>query len=163
MRPRLASSLVVSCLVVTLGVLPSHARAEDAQGATERRNVTYASAIALLVCWWSPTAVASYYGGYTDVDGTLAIPRFAPGPEWDAFRASGFVPVLGPWIQLATLPPVDERATWDGFLVASALGQGLGLTLMIVAALIHVPEPSSVSVVPSVAADGVGLAAVGVF
>lgn len=114
-------------------------------------------------------ALIGAFGGYHDRTcfwGSTAC--LSPGtswePGWDDFRGAGFLPVAGPWIQLAALPNTSN--IWPVWLVIDGLAQVTGLGLLIAGIVVadaHHPSPAPVTAVPSIGPDHVRLDLVGAF
>jgi hypothetical protein len=52
-------------------------------------------------------------------------------PEWDTFRGTSFIPIAGPWVQLAVKPNGFTDDMWGGWLILDGLIQGAGTILLI--------------------------------
>lgn len=125
----------------------------EAHSAHRRRLALYILGGGGLALSWAANAVAgAFAGGHvtSETHGGVAFPdTWEPG--WDAFRGVAFVPVLGPWIQLALFPDGGLTTGWLAWLIADGAIQALGLTLFVWAASLDVP------VMPTVSPDGAGL------
>ncbi len=91
--------------------------------------------------------------------------------DWNAFRGTSVIPVLGPWIQLAVKPTSFRNDDWGGWLIVDGALQAAGLALLIIG--LATPRTETVyadresgfelAVVPTVGSSQWGLAAVGRF
>ena len=52
-------------------------------------------------------------------------------PAWDTFRGTSFIPIAGPWVQLAVKPNGFTDDMWGGWLILDGLIQGAGTILLI--------------------------------
>ncbi len=91
-------------------------------------------------------------------------------PEWEAFRITGVIPVVGPWIQMGVKPGSLSNDSWAGYLAVNGLLQAGGLTMLILGIALRETETyyardgePSFAILPSFGQDGVGLTAVGQF
>jgi hypothetical protein len=50
--------------------------------------------------------------------------------RWEPFAFTSLVPVLGPWIQLASKPTGIEQDDWAAWLIADGIAQALGVALI---------------------------------
>jgi hypothetical protein len=91
--------------------------------------------------------------------------------EWDAFRFSAFVPIAGPWIQLATKPTSFSQDYWGPWLIIDGLLQATGLTMLVIGIAtprtetVYSERPSepSFAFVPSISPGYTGGTLVGTF
>ncbi len=85
--------------------------------------------------------------------------------RWDTFRAVSFIPVVGPWVQIAILP--DTSNWWPLWLVIDGLLQTAGLVMLIagISLLGNDDEPAAptIALLPSLAPDHARLDLVGTF
>ena len=90
-------------------------------------------------------------------------------PRWEPFAFTSLVPVLGPWIQLATKPTAieqDDWATWliiDGFVQAASVALIAGTTATAHANEHAARERLALVVVPSLGPQRVSLSVLGRF
>ncbi|HJL20540.1 MAG TPA: EB domain-containing protein [Sandaracinaceae bacterium LLY-WYZ-13_1] len=107
---------------------------QQQQPRTETRRMIgliVAGAVALAAGWAANILVSAFAGvGSSTVD------------DWDAFRGYSFIPVVGPWVQLATKPTGFSADSWAGWLVADGIVQAAGLAMLIVG--IAVPVETTV-------------------
>lgn len=92
--------------------------------------------------------------------------------RWDTFRGVSFIPIAGPWVQLAVKPTTFEQDDWGTWLIIDGLLQGAG-TIMLIAgiATMNDTEPASADagggipfvVLPNVGPGHAGLSLVGWF
>jgi hypothetical protein len=57
--------------------------------------------------------------------------RSGAEPEWEAFRYSSFIPIAGPWVQLALKPTSFTQDYWAIWLIIDGLLQATGTALLI--------------------------------
>lgn len=79
--------------------------------------------------------VGAFAGAFTICGGSTICPDES---EWEEFRGFGFVPLIGPWMQLAAKPTPFGHDTWGGYLIGNAVLQTAGLTMLILGATIEV-------------------------
>lgn len=86
-------------------------------------------------------------------------------PAWDGFRAASFVPVIGPWIQIAILPNYSNY--WPLWLVIDGLLQTAGAAMLIAGLSMDSGDEGEatpqVSILPSFGPDHARLDLVGTF
>src|SRR5262245_53713237 len=56
----------------------------------------------------------------------------ARASQWDGFRLSSIIPVIGPWIQLGVKPTSFDADNWGTWLIIDGLLQATGLALLII-------------------------------
>jgi hypothetical protein len=98
------------------------------QPRTETGHLTgliVAGAVVLGVSWILNIIVSAFAGAGPSWD------------DWEAFRYTGLVPAVGPWIQLALIPS-GGRSEWDQYLVTDGVIQLAGLTMLILGIAIPV-------------------------
>ncbi len=94
---------------------------------------------ALLVGGWGANALAGFSAG---VECSIGIGFYGysgggggsgcqHNPQWESFREWSLVPVVGPYMQLATLPEDGRGGAWPGWTIASAVLQTSGLALVL--------------------------------
>lgn len=92
-------------------------------------------------------------------------------PEWDTFRGCSFIPVVGPWVQLAFKPSGFTEDYWGAFLILDGVLQGVGTILLITAAATAGGDDDAQAerggvqwaLAPMLSADRVGLSVLGTF
>jgi hypothetical protein len=77
---------------------------------------------------WVGNILVSAFAGVGSVDEEL----------WEPFRGYGLIPVVGPWVQLATKPTPYDQDSWGGWLIGNGLLQAGGLTMLILGIAIPV-------------------------
>lgn len=82
-------------------------------------------------------------------------------PAWDAARVASFVPLIGPWVQLALIPNTDNG--WPIWLPINGLLQAAGLGMLIAGLVIDGDAPPPVAILPSVGHDHATLTLAGTF
>jgi hypothetical protein len=69
-------------------------------------------------------------------------PTVAEAEAWSQFRGYAWIPVAGPWVQLAVKPTGFNEDSWAGWLIADGILQAGGLTMLIIG--IAVPVETTV-------------------
>jgi hypothetical protein len=133
-------------------------------GAQANETVLGLGASLLGMTWLLHGAVISPFAGYH-------LPLFGSPHQfedgWDAFRAWGVVPLVGPWVQLTVMPRSAGDA-WTAHLVTVGLLEALGVAMLAYHALspwngVASDSGGRATLVPMVGAEAAGLAAVGLF
>ncbi len=92
--------------------------------------------------------------------------------EWEAFRYTGIIPVVGPWIQLGIEPAHGSDDAWGAWLIIDGLLQAAGLTLLIVGIATSGGDDEDtaegehgieLAILPTMGPDHAGLSALGRF
>lgn len=52
-------------------------------------------------------------------------------PEWQTFRYTSFIPIAGPWVQLAVKPTSFDNDYWGMWLIIDGLLQAAGFTMLV--------------------------------
>jgi hypothetical protein len=52
-------------------------------------------------------------------------------PEWSSFRYTSFIPIAGPWVQLAVKPTEFDNDYWGMWLIIDGLMQAAGITMLV--------------------------------
>lgn len=140
----------------------TEAAREDAPRPRRSLGLLIAGPIVLAVPWLL-NGIAGLFAGVHISFGSSGAPDDA---RWDAFRWAGFIPLFGPWIELAIKPTRFDQDGWGGWLVLNGLLQATGLGILI-AGIVQQSEPAPdepyVSVLPTVGPDGAGLSVSGRF
>lgn len=92
-------------------------------------------------------------------------------PEWEAFRYSSLIPVVGPWVQLAVKPTAFSQDDWAIWLIFNGLMQATGTALLVAGIATSGDDGGSADsgtgpqlvVVPNVGRDHAGLTVAGSF
>ncbi len=156
-----SGSAVDAAYVPSTGASTEGEAPEDAR---PRRSIglLIAGPIVLAVPWLL-NGIGGLFAGVHVSFGSSGAPE---DPRWDAFRWAGFIPVVGPWIELAIKPTGFEEDGWGTWLVLNGLLQATGLGILI-AGIAQQSEPAPdepyVSVLPTVGPDGAGLMVSGRF
>jgi hypothetical protein len=123
----------------------------------------------MLGAGWVLNIVGSLFAGvHVDLFGGGG----GPDEQWQTFRFTGLIPVLGPWIQLGVQPTSFSQDGWGTWLIIDGLLQAAGLTLLIVGATMSSGDEEAtadgdggvqLALLPSVSPGQVGLTLVGRF
>jgi hypothetical protein len=144
-----------------------------AEPAPQRRGpnlgLVIGGAVMLGVGWVCNLVGSLFAGVHVDLFGSGG----GSDAEWAAFRYTGIVPVLGPWIQLAVQPTSFGNDGWGTWLILDGLLQAAGFTMLIVGvvtmnggddqATAEGDDDFQIAILPSVGHDHAGLTAVGRF
>lgn len=145
----------------------------DAEPARARRDATLlVLGASIFGGFWIANSIIGAFGGYRDrsCDGWFRDCRSLPPgtsftSEWNDFRATGWIPLAGPWIELAVKPPGEDG--WPIWLVFSGVAQAAGAVLLTIGAVILAePGPAeepAVALVPSLGPSDVGATLLGRF
>jgi hypothetical protein len=116
----------------------------------------------LAVSWIIHGAIISPFAGYSLASGFQ--------DSWSVFRASGIIPLAGPWVQLAVKPDGLGSDGWGPYLVVDGVLQAAGLTMLIVGLAVQEEhtvvargDAPSFAIAPMIGPELTGLAASGRF
>lgn len=92
-------------------------------------------------------------------------------PEWQTFRYTSFIPIAGPWVQLAVKPTGFDDDYWGMWLIIDGLMQAAGFTLLIAGIATSTSETEEVAsaggvelmLIPSAGPDHASLTLAGRF
>jgi hypothetical protein len=142
-----------------------HARQRD-------RWSLIASGGAALGASWIVNAAAS------STAGLYAVARFSGdfvgdwrlAPEWRDVRRYGWIPLIGPWMQLAASPVAWDQDAWGIWWIASGLVQAAGLATLLAGIGLTIETDASdsspdiaFSLVPYASPDSAGISSIGRF
>jgi hypothetical protein len=134
--------------------------------APKARDVLIVSGAVLAPLSFVVNGVVGLFGGYY-VGGFFSSRPSGYEPGWEAFHGVGWIPVLGPWIQMGLKPGGLANDGWALFLSLDGLVQAAGWTLLIVGLTMDSGgepiESPDFAVLPSVSPNSAGLTAVGRF
>jgi hypothetical protein len=136
---------IIGLAIALVAIASGEARAQ--QVVVERREVPVGAGMPVL---GSGTIVAALSTGIALIVATTS--------PYDADRYL-FIPLAGPWIDLANRPPNSPDETWARVgLVVDGLAQALGLGLIIVGTVMHhQPKKPRTLIVPIATSGGAGL------
>jgi hypothetical protein len=92
-------------------------------------------------------------------------------PEWQTFRYTSFIPIAGPWVQIAVKPTEFDSDYWGMWLIIDGLLQAAGFTMLIAGIATSTSESDETAdaggvelmIVPSVSPGHAGLSLAGRF
>lgn len=135
------------------------------QTRTEMRpnlGLVITGAVMLAVSWIIHGALISPFAGYSLDLGFQ--------DQWATFRATGFIPLAGPWVQLAVKPNGTGSDGWGPYLVVDGVLQAAGLTMLILGLVLQEEhtvvaraDAPSFAIAPMIGPALTGLAASGRF
>jgi len=142
-------SIPITCFAIVLSAIAStrDARAQDI--VVERREVPVGAGMPLI---GAGTVVVSLATGVALIVATSS--------TYDYDRLL-FIPILGPWIDLAYRPPSSQEENWArAGLIADGLAQAAGLAMLIVGTVMHhqrEPKKPRQIIVPIATSGGAGV------
>ncbi|MGE3633344.1 MAG: hypothetical protein AB7P00_25820 [Sandaracinaceae bacterium] len=114
---------------------------------------------------WLTNAIGSSYAGAQVSCAIAPCLDLDYDPAWRTARIAGWVPLVGPWIQLAAAPS-DFGAGWGVWWTVSGIVQLAGAIVLgvgLATSSSGPPDPVRVAVLPSVGPGEVGVALAGSF
>jgi len=129
---------------------------EHARRHRHHERLIVASGLILAAGWLAELVFSSFAGYHTESESWSRRPAgFEPG--WDDFRFAGYVPLAGPWIQLAM---GRGDGSWTAYSALFGVAQFTGLVLLVVGAVLDLndaPDPDLLAVAPMLGSDAVGI------
>jgi hypothetical protein len=138
------------------------------RGGPRNLGLIISGAVILGVGWVFNIITSLFAGVHVDLFGSGS---GGSSDAWEAFRYTGLIPVVGPWIQMALQPTSFGNDGWGPYLIIDGLLQAAGLTMLVIGVATQGGDEDTaenddgieLTILPSVSPGFAGLTALGRF